>query len=96
MDASARGQLMFKLADLIERDHVLLAVRKFIDGWKKKLFLLDIMRNSKKASLSRQFRHEGFHQHKLFFFQSLETLDNGKPFSASYNADLPLTIKCLR
>lgn len=37
----------------------------------------------------------------FFFFpvkidQSLETLDNGKPFSASYYADLPLSIKNLR
>lgn len=28
--------------------------------------------------------------------QSLETLDNGKPFSASYYADLPMSIKHLR
>lgn len=28
--------------------------------------------------------------------QSLETLDNGKPFSASYYADLPMSVKHLR
>nr|XP_039262940.1 aldehyde dehydrogenase 9-like [Styela clava] len=52
MDASRRGSLLYKLADLIERDRQYLA--------------------------------------------SLETLDNGKPYSASYNADLHLTICCYR
>lgn len=52
MDASERGALLFKLADLLERDRTYLA--------------------------------------------SLETLDNGKPFSASYYADLPMSIKHLR
>lgn len=52
MDASERGRLLSKLADLIERDHVYLA--------------------------------------------SLETLDNGKPFSASYNADVVLSVRNLR
>lgn len=28
--------------------------------------------------------------------QSLETLDNGKPFAMSYNADVPMVVKCLR
>ena len=31
-----------------------------------------------------------------FFLQSLETLNNGKPYSAAYAADLALSIKCLR
>lgn len=31
-----------------------------------------------------------------FFPQSLETFDNGKPFSASYFVDIPLSIKNLR
>ena len=31
-----------------------------------------------------------------FFPQALETIDNGKPLSASLNADLELTIKCYR
>jgi len=52
MDASARGQLLYKLADLIERDRTYLA--------------------------------------------SLETLDNGKPFTHAYSVDLELVIKCLR
>jgi len=52
MDASARGKLMFKLADLIERDHQYIA--------------------------------------------SLETLDNGKPYSHSFFGDLMLTIECFR
>ena len=30
------------------------------------------------------------------FQQSLETLDNGKPFSDSFNIDLAMTIKCYR
>ena len=29
-------------------------------------------------------------------FQSLETLDNGKPYSASFNADVELSIRCYR
>ena len=29
-------------------------------------------------------------------FQSLETLDNGKPFSDSFSIDLKLAIKCYR
>ena len=29
-------------------------------------------------------------------FQSLETLDNGKPFLDAYNADLALVVKCYR
>jgi aldehyde dehydrogenase (NAD+) len=29
-------------------------------------------------------------------FQSLETLDNGKPFMHSFHADLELTLKCYR
>jgi len=52
MDASERGILLNRLADLIERDKVYLA--------------------------------------------SLETLDNGKPFSDSLNIDIPLTVKCYR
>ena len=52
MDASERGRLLFKLADLIERD-----------------------RN---------------------YIASLETLDNGKPFSESFNVDLDLAVKCYR
>uniref|UniRef100_A0A915JGV2 aldehyde dehydrogenase (NAD(+)) n=1 Tax=Romanomermis culicivorax TaxID=13658 RepID=A0A915JGV2_ROMCU len=52
MDASERGRLLNKLADLMERDRVYLA--------------------------------------------SLETLDNGKPYSDSYLADLDLSIKCYR
>ena len=32
----------------------------------------------------------------LFFLKSLETLNNGKPYSAAYAADLALSIKCLR
>lgn len=52
MNASQRGNLLNKLADLMERDRVYLA--------------------------------------------SLETLNNGKPYSASYLADLELSIKCLR
>ncbi|VDN53311.1 unnamed protein product [Dracunculus medinensis] len=52
MDAACRGHLLYKLADLIERDRILLA--------------------------------------------SLETLDNGKPYTMAYTADLSLSIKCLR
>lgn len=52
MDASRRGRLMYRLAELMERDRLYLA--------------------------------------------SLETLDNGKPFSVSYNGDLPLSIECYR
>ncbi|CAB3244060.1 unnamed protein product [Arctia plantaginis] len=52
MDASERGYLINKLADLIERDRTYLA--------------------------------------------SLETLDNGKPYSASYYADVPASIKNFR
>ena len=52
MDASERGRLLYKLADLIERDREYLA--------------------------------------------RLETFDNGKPYSDSYNIDLNLVIKCYR
>lgn len=52
MDASNRGRLINKLADLIERD-----------------------------------RH---------YIASLETLDNGKPYSMSYNVDVPLSLGALR
>ncbi|CAO1380351.1 unnamed protein product [Diamesa hyperborea] len=52
MDASERGNLINKLADLMERDRVYIA--------------------------------------------SLETLDNGKPYSMSYNVDVPMAIKSLR
>ncbi|SPP85880.1 blast:Aldehyde dehydrogenase%2C mitochondrial [Drosophila guanche] len=52
MDASERGRLIYRLADLMERDQV--------------------------------------------YLSSLETLDNGKPYSMSYNVDLPTAIKNLR
>ncbi|XP_014270941.1 aldehyde dehydrogenase, mitochondrial [Halyomorpha halys] len=52
MDASKRGLLLHRLADLMERDQVYLA--------------------------------------------SLETLDNGKPFSMSYNVDLPMSVSVIR
>jgi len=52
MDASARGLLLFRLADLIERDREYLA--------------------------------------------QLETLDNGKPYTVAFAADLHLTISCYR
>merc|ERR1711981_1000522 len=52
MDASDRGLLLHRLADLMERDANYLA--------------------------------------------NLETLDNGKPFSASFHADVALTVKCYR
>jgi len=32
----------------------------------------------------------------LIWFQSLETLDNGKPYADAYNADVPLSIKTYR
>ncbi len=35
----------------------------------------------------------------LFFAllsQSLETLDNGKPYTDSINVDVPMSVKCLR
>lgn len=34
--------------------------------------------------------------HSRFTPQSLETFDNGKPFSASYYVDVPFSIKNLR
>jgi len=52
MDATQRGRLLYKLADLMERDRTYLA--------------------------------------------SLETLDNGKPYTDSYAADLHLSIECYR
>ncbi|XP_070165844.1 aldehyde dehydrogenase, mitochondrial [Polyergus mexicanus] len=52
MDASYRGVLLNKLADLIERDHKYLA--------------------------------------------SLETLDNGKPYSSAYHVDVPFSVQVLR
>ncbi|XP_050293876.1 aldehyde dehydrogenase, mitochondrial [Anthonomus grandis grandis] len=52
LDASERGRLLYKLADLLERDAVYVA--------------------------------------------SLETLDNGKPFTASYSVDVAMAIKTLR
>jgi len=52
MDASERGLLLNRLADLMQRDIVYLA--------------------------------------------SLETMDNGKPYSMSYNVDVPMAIKNLR
>ena len=52
MDASYRGELLNRLADLLERDREYLA--------------------------------------------KLETLDNGKPYSDSFNVDLGLVIKCFR
>ncbi|KHJ91021.1 aldehyde dehydrogenase family protein [Oesophagostomum dentatum] len=52
MDAAQRGVLMNKLADLMERDRVILA--------------------------------------------SLESLDNGKPYAVAYNADVPMSIACIR
>lgn len=52
MDASGRGELIYRLANLMERDQAYLA--------------------------------------------SLETLDNGKPYTMSYNVDLPMSIKNLR
>nr|XP_003703502.1 PREDICTED: aldehyde dehydrogenase, mitochondrial [Megachile rotundata] len=52
MDASERGRLLHRLADLIERDRAYLA--------------------------------------------SLETLDNGKPYSASYEFDVPASVATLR
>lgn len=32
----------------------------------------------------------------LYIFQSLETLDNGKPYSTAYYVDVPYTVKILR
>lgn len=32
----------------------------------------------------------------MYFDQSLETLDNGKPYHVAFNADLNLVIKCYR
>ncbi|XP_020825856.1 aldehyde dehydrogenase, mitochondrial [Phascolarctos cinereus] len=52
MDASERGKLLNRLADLIERDRAYLA--------------------------------------------TLETLDNGKPYSISYLVDLDMVVKCIR
>uniref|UniRef100_A0A0N5AM80 Aldedh domain-containing protein n=1 Tax=Syphacia muris TaxID=451379 RepID=A0A0N5AM80_9BILA len=52
MDAEDRGKLLYKLADLMERDRVALA--------------------------------------------SLESLDNGKPYSVAYAAELGLCIQCIR
>ena len=45
------------------------------------------------VSLDRSITHVGLYQN---FFQSLETLDNGKPINDAINADLALVIKCYR
>ena len=52
MDASFRGEILYRIADLIDRDREFLA--------------------------------------------HLETRDNGKPYSDSFNVDLALVIKCFR
>ena len=44
------------------------------------------------AGPSKSFNNHNF----TFYFQSLETLDNGKPYTASFFADLALSIKCYR
>lgn len=71
MDASERGNLLNKLADLMERDRVYIAVSL---PW-----------------ISRYILFICFH-----FSQSLETLDNGKPYAMSYGVDVPMAIKNLR
>ena len=50
-------------------------------------------------SIVREWTWTLFRDHYFNFirsFQSLETLDNGKPFKDSYNVDLVLAINCIR
>lgn len=142
MDASNRGLLLNRLADLIERDANYLAVSHcglfcpFPDHEKSFFgFFLLVMKFLYNSYLGMAFfclfsEHE--RNNKLFknkaksfknvvrlsrnlkrglifpcagkyksnlcidHLQSLETLDNGKPFTASFNADVALSVKCYR
>lgn len=74
MDASDRGRLIYRLADLMERDSAYIAVCSAALHYLLKEFIICCR----------------------LIFQSLETLDNGKPYSMSYNVDIPMSIKNLR
>ena len=41
-------------------------------------------------------RLAGLIERDQVYLASLESLDNGKPFTDAYHVDLPLTIKCIR
>ncbi|KPJ15806.1 Aldehyde dehydrogenase, mitochondrial [Papilio machaon] len=70
MDASERGYLLNRLADLIDRDKVYIASLETLD-------------NGKPYTAS-------------YYGDSLETLDNGKPYTASYYGDVTASANNLR
>lgn len=77
MDASERGALLYKLADLMERDRTYLAVSANAFIFSISWIYITLL-------------------YPFYFLQSLETFDNGKPYSASYYVDVPMAIKNLR
>ncbi|XP_077811338.1 aldehyde dehydrogenase, mitochondrial isoform X3 [Macaca mulatta] len=95
MDASHRGRLLNRLADLIERDRTYLAVspQPFSPSdptpsqsqpWLPLSALYFPLIPALTSLLT------------LFSSQALETLDNGKPYVTSYLVDLDMVLKCLR
>lgn len=92
MDASHRGKLLNRLADLVERDRAYLAVSPrwvcgvggsvaFLGSWASR----PPRREVRCLLLTRGLPT-----------QALETLDNGKPYSIAYLVDLDMVVKHLR
>ena len=89
MDASARGLLLNKLADLAERDRHYIAVKCSINGFQIYLYILLMLP---------LFFHfvKVYKTIVLIFLQSLEALDNGKPYKFAYHGDIVYFVKFMR
>lgn len=89
MNASDRGQLLSRLADLVERDQLLLAVRTNI--FECTPMRGHVVRRLELISVCRFIILVFF-----FYFQTLEAVDSGKVFLMAYFVDLTATVKTLR
>lgn len=94
MDASDRGHLLNRLADLVERDRLLLAVRNSHTCRHNKftvwILLPKIWDWTERSALIK------WSNGTVFYLQTLEALDSGKVFLMAYFVDLMATIKTLR
>ncbi len=115
MDASARGKLLHKLADLVDRDLEYIAVRtnslhhrrnktSTVCGDNKFCFPAchvsqgpeDFIRFVSSVMQPKHSLLVCLFNVRRSIFQSLEALDNGKPFQAAYRGDIPYVAKFLR
>ncbi|KAI4879280.1 hypothetical protein NFI96_011627 [Prochilodus magdalenae] len=97
MDVSSRGCLLHRLADLLERDRSVLAVSgnryglvQTLIRWSCSVYDCRVFKTTNTIQGERRT------EQTVYRFQTLESMDSGKPFLQSFFIDLEGSIKTLR